>query len=820
MPEINQGQYWQGGLFADLEIGTAPAPVPVPAPSRPNPAPSPSLKGETVTLAGEILSFRFQQMVGDFIIAQFEYDQTSDPTARSSGVVTIKGDVPAARQGVRYELLGTWIEDPKYGLQFQVMHSSQALAKLPSNRTGLERWLAEKVDGVGPATARHLVEAFGDQAFAVLNEQPERIALEVPKIKPAQAEAIIAAWRADAESNAALQAEQEAARDLAIFCFSQGLGNAIATKAIARWGAGNASAVVQTEPYRLIELDGVGFTTADQVAQVLGFALDSPERIRAGLLHGLKEATGEGHVYLPYDKLVESGSILLGLDTRPVAQVVGAMIQSKDLIAESADLSDEEAMAGVEDTLAIYLPRMARAEGTIVERLKLVAIPVKSRLSAFQAQLKLVADPLNYLKLKLEMSPLERCRGLNDDQLTGLLNVLRSPVSILTGGPGTGKTTSMLALLYLLKGYRVALIAPTGRAAKKLSQATAQARAYGDTESEAKTIHRALGMQGDSGAADYDEEKPLPFDLIIVDETSMVDTSLMSTLVRAIAPGTHLLLVGDSDQLPSVGPGKVLGDLIGAGRFPVVHLTQVYRQSETSHIVSNAALIKQGRIPRWGEGVSDFYFFEAEEPVPAADQIVKLVLEEIPKKFGLTQNQIQVLSPMKIGGCGVIALNRRLQAVLNPPSYGRNEIKLGKGESELVLREGDAVMHLKNDYTKKVFNGDTGRIAVVNQAERKLMVRLDDGGPLIAYEYSELGDLTLAYACTVHKSQGSEFPALVMPVLTGHYVMLQRNLLYTGVTRGKELVVLVGSEKALRIALRNNNSKLRFTRLKEKLVFK
>ena len=798
----------QQSSFADLGLGGLEATHPQ--------------QPEIVNLLGSIERIKFQK--ADFVIATF---LVTEGRTR----ITIKGNVVTAVQGQEVELTGHWVQDPKWGRQFEVMHSAMSAPDLPSNLIGLSKWMSEKVPGVGPVAARHLVEAFGDSLFAILDlddpaESLARLVTGVPAyhLKPEQIQAVVATWHADRATGDESRRDQEALRNLIIFLFSHNLGANVANRASTMWGAANAQALIQSNPYRLTEIDGVGFKTADSIGQALGFGLLDPRRIRAGAVHSLVEAANEGHTYLPYDRLVEVTVKLIGVeDTSLIIAEVGYLVDAQELISCQIQGQNQGqsqltmVQTGFEQT-ALFLPKFDYAERIITSRLKVLAQAVPgsgsllpSRIRGLADVVRQAPDPIELIRKRTASSNF----SLNDTQLQGVVNALLNPVSILTGGPGTGKTTSMRALLDILTsyGYRVALAAPTGRAAKRL--AVSCGSQYADN---ASTIHRLIGMQGDS-RAEFNDDNPLPYDFVVLDEASMVDTVLFERLVRAIPSGAHLLLVGDSNQLPSVGPGNVLADLIGSELYPVTRLVQLYRQSEDSFIAANAEAIRNGQMPQFA-GASDFYFFEAEEATAAAALIVELVTKRIPDKFNFRPGEIQVLAPMRGGPCGVEALNKMLQTVINPAQPGVPEIALGQGGRH-IFRQDDAVMHLKNDYDRKVFNGDTGRIGEVVTHDNRLVVALDavgdQPGERIEYKYDQLEHLVLSYAMTIHKSQGSEYPVVVMPVLMSHYIMLQRTLFYTGVTRGKKLVVLVGQKKALAMAIANNKSTGRFTGLRQRL---
>jgi exodeoxyribonuclease V alpha subunit len=523
----------------------------------------------------------------------------------------------------------------------------------------------------------------------------------------------------------------------------------------------------------------VGFKTADRIARDLGLPADHPSRIEAGLVYALNESVSEGHVFLPESRLVDRAVELLGVERSLVAPAIdrlaGADRIRRDKVPTERGEDASEAVA------AVYLTPYYNAERGVAACLgRLIAHPVPAR----QGQFGLGSE------------------DLSDEQLAALERTAQSPVSVLTGGPGTGKTTCLKALIQLLEGWglRYALASPTGRAAKRLTEATGK---------PASTIHRLLGYSPVNGFQHY-EKKPLNIDFLVVDEASMLDLILTYQLLRALKPGTQVLLVGDVDQLPSVGAGDVLRDVIRSGAVPVSHLTKIFRQSAGSDIIRNAHRINQGQMPEFSASEEgDFFLFPADSAEKAAEWVVDLVASRIPDTFGLDSiADIQVLSPMYRGAAGVDVLNRALQARLNPPGADRTEQNL----AGRTFRVGDKVMQIRNNYDKDVYNGDIGALTAINRIDQTLTVSMD-GVREVEYDFAEADELVLAYAVSVHKSQGSEFPAVVMPVLTQHYVMLQRNLLYTGVTRAAKRCILVGNSKAIRIAISNNTVAERFSGL-------
>ncbi len=682
-------------------------------------------------------------------------------------VVTVVGHAAAISPGEWITASGEWVNDRMHGQQFKARFLRTSL---PSSADGIEKYLASgMIRGVGPVYAKKLVAAFGDQVFDVIEATPDRLR-EIDGIGPVRAGSILAAW-----------AEQKAVREIMVFLHSHGVGTARAVRIFKTYGA-DAIQVMTENPYRLArDIRGIGFKTADAIAMKLGIDKTAMIRVRAGIAYALTEAMDEGHCGLPTHQLMPSAVALLEVDKDLVLTALNLELADATVIADT-----------VGQTPCIFLAGLYRAEKLIADRLLRLAtggLPWPT------------IDPAKALPW------VERMTGLSlaDSQLAAIRLALLTKVLVITGGPGVGKTTIVNAILRILsaKGVNLLLCAPTGRAAKRMTEATGF---------EAKTIHRLLEVDPRSGSFKRGPDNPLDCNLLVVDEMSMVDVMLMQALMKAMPDESALLIVGDIDQLPSVGPGQVLADIIGSGAVPVVRLTEVFRHAAQSKIITAAHQINRGAIPDLAkpEGDSDFYFVPADGPETAVSRIIELVKTRIPQRFNLDPiRDIQVLCPMNRGGVGARSLNIELQAALNPAGERKVE-RFG-----WTFAPGDKVMQIENDYDKDVYNGDIGYIDDVDTDAAELKVSFD--GRTVTYGTGELDMLVPAYAATIHKSQGSEYPAVVIPMLTQHYPMLQRNLLYTGVTRGKRLVVLVGQKKAVAIAVKNVSGRQRWSKLNERL---
>jgi exodeoxyribonuclease V alpha subunit len=743
--------------------------------------PAPMLK----TISGVVERITFQNEENGYTVARFLPDPThrtssaANASRRSSHsrkrgdehLVTIVGTLVGVVAGEALELRGFWQHHAQHGWQFTV-HDYRSI--LPATAQGIRKYLGSGlIKGIGPKTAEKIVATFDLNTLLILEETPHRL-MEVPGLGKRKVELITAAWE-----------EQKAIKEVMLYLQELSVSTSLAVRIYKQYRDA-AVTIVKNEPYRLArEVWGIGFKTADKIAQSQGYTQDHPERIKAGILFALSEAAdNDGHTYLPIPELARKAADLLGVSPAQVETAITDLALEGGVQMEAWD-ADEAApdSAAPADDLAVYLPPFHAAEQGIARNLWRLASCPPGRGSLAELQQVNVSAMFDYLTTRGGIS-------LAEQQKAGIIMALTNPVSVLTGGPGTGKTTSLKALIRVLtlKKKRVILAAPTGRAAKRLSEATGV---------EAKTLHRLLQLRPGSKSI-YDRSNPLPADMLIVDEVSMLDTLLMNSLLKGVATGTHVLFVGDADQLPSVGAGNVLADVINSGVVPVTRLEHIFRQGAGSAIATNAQRINQGQMPLTGPDIRDFFFITQDNAPTARDTIVELVARRIPARFGFCPEEIQVLAPMHRGACGVGELNERLQAALNPPAPGKEQKQYGG----TLFRVGDKVLQLRNNYDKEVFNGDGGLITAIAPEEQTITVRLDDGRS-VSYEFGELDELTLAYAVSIHKAQGSEYPVCVIPLLMEQYLLLERQLLYTAITRARRLAVLVGSKKALAIAVKN-----------------
>ena len=679
-------------------------------------------------------------------------------------LITVVGVMPEVHVGSVLTLTGRWKLNAKFGRQFAAESVEETL---PATVYGIEKYLGSGlIKGIGPRFAKRIVGAFGEDTLRIIEEQPDEL-LKISGIGRMRAEKIRKSW-----------AEQKEIRNIMLFLQGHDVSTSHASKIFKTYGE-NSIAVVRENPYRLADdIWGIGFHTADTIAEKLGFDRTRPVRLRSGLLYTMNRLSEEGHCYATREMLLKAGADLLDVEEALLSSVLDEMISAEDVKTEAIPESGED---------AIYLPPFFFSEIGTARRLR-----------------EIFSAPKNiFVRREGLERRIRKATGMDYDetQRKAILTAVESKILILTGGPGTGKTSTTLGILTAFReaGARILLAAPTGRAAKRLSETAGM---------EAKTVHRLLEVKPPEGYQ-RNESNPLEGDVLIVDECSMIDLLLMHNLLKAVPDTMTLVFVGDVDQLPSVGAGNVLRDMIDAGCFPVVRLTKIFRQAQASRIITNAHRINRGQMPDLSNGRdSDFFFLEQEDAEVAAQEIVDLIGKRLPSHYHIPPGEIQVLSPMQRGAVGAANLNQLIQEAVNPGETG-----FRRGGVQFKAR--DKVMQIRNNYDKEVFNGDIGTVESVDPENRELTVSFE--GRSVSYDVSELDELVLAYAVTIHKSQGSEYPVVVMPILMSHYVMLQRNLVYTGVTRAKKVLVMVGTRKALALAVRNTAVRRRNTLLAQRI---
>jgi len=690
-------------------------------------------------------------------------------------LVTVIGNIVNPTPGEIISMKGEWGNHPKYGEQFKVVFCE---CTTPATVYGIEKYLGSGlVKGIGPVMAKRIVKRFKEETLNVIEKDIEQL-VDIEGIGKKRIAMIKKAWE-----------EQKEIRAIMIFLQSHGVSSGYSAKIYKQYG-NESIKIVKENPYRLaIDIFGIGFLIADKIAQQLGFSKDSELRAAAGILHVLHEMADEGHVYYPYEPLIEKCKEILDIDREIIVKAIGTVAVDKQIVIEDLNQNPDDFK---ENHKAVYLTGYHIAEKNLAARLKtLIHTP--------QAIRKIDSEKaIQWVQEKLSIT-------LAEKQIEAVRCVTGNKVMIITGGPGTGKTTIINAIIRIFSiiKTKILLAAPTGRAAKRMMETTGH---------EAKTIHRLLEYSMRKGGFQKNADSPLECDLLIIDETSMIDTLLMHHLLKAIPSNATFVLVGDVNQLPSVGAGNVLKDIIESKAVPVVELNEIFRQAKESSIIVNAHLINEGKVPNLKSSqdkLDDFYFIEQEDPQKVMELIITLVKERIPKRFGFNAiDDIQVLTPMHRGIVGASNLNVELQKAMNPGEDGVN--RFGR-----LYKINDKVMQISNNYDKEVYNGDIGRVVSIDEEGQEVVVSIDDRE--IIYDYSELNELVHAYAVSIHKSQGSEYKAVVIPILTQHYILLQRNLLYTGVTRGKKLVVIVGTRKAMAIAVKNNKTQKRFTLLNERM---
>lgn len=730
------------------------------------------------SLYGVIDHITYHNQDNDYQVVQVIPDREYPDAEDANGAVTVVGIMPPLNLGESANFTGTWVENPQYGRQFK---ATTVIPAPPNSEAGVVRYLADKVYGVGDVTAQKIYDHFGENTMQILDDDPEQVRT-VPGLKPHIAENVIKTW-----------AEDRVQRRVMVYLQSFGISARMARRIFAHYGADTIK-VLEADPYKLAdEIDGIGFKTADDIARRFGIAPNAPQRLRAGLGYALDRQSTEGHVFTPREELIAEAQRLLGVDE---PDLVRELLEKQ--VLEGA-LIEENLMINGQAVQAIYLPSFHKWETRVTEML----VNLTQSTSSLMFRMGNV-DWGDYLADLTEAADV----FLSDEQQDAVKMLMTSKLSVLTGGPGTGKTTTLRMAIDALEKERVRykLASPTGRAAKRLTEATGKA---------ASTIHRMLEVDMESFGFIRNEENPLEEDVIIIDESSMIDLWLFYSLLRAIKPSAHLLLVGDVDQLPSVGAGNVLNDVIHSGIAYVTRLSRIFRQPDKSHIVTNAHLINNGKTPIMTNQSDDFFFFTSGDSQEVLELVVDIVSQRLEKKIGKYDplTDVQVIAPMYRRAVGVNALNEALQAKLNPnPDNRIAERKI----SGTLLRVGDKVMQTRNNYEKEVFNGDIGYIRSMDYDAGLITVNID--GKNIDYDFTDAEELIHAYCISTHRSQGSEYRIVVMPILTQHYLMLQRNLLYTAITRAKEMVVLVGEKRAVSIAVNNDKVSERYTGLLTRLL--
>ena len=720
-------------------------------------------------IQGQIERITFANEENGFTIARLK-------TKGEKDLVTVVGSLPGINPGEVLELLGEWSNHPKFGQQFKVVKFKSVM---PATAAGIEKYLGSGlIKGIGPIMASRLVNKFGVDTLEIIDTNPERLE-EVEGIGEKRVQMIRNAWDA-----------QKEIREVMVFLQGHGVSSTYSAKIYKQYGQGSIK-VVQENPYRLAaDIFGIGFKTADKIAGNLGIDRNSEIRAEAGILYVLHELADDGHVYYPYEPLIEAFQKILEVDKEIIIKALAKLFEERKIVLEDLNDLKEEFTP---NNKGVYLTGYHVAEQNIALKLKIL-LNSPSNLRQIDED-----KALEWVQTRLDIQ-------LTEKQKEGVKTAIKQKVMVLTGGPGTGKTTIIKAILEIYQRLtpKIVMGAPTGRAAKRMSEATGW---------EAKTLHRVLEWSPKEMGLKKDGDHPLDADVVIVDEASMIDNLLMHHFLKAVPRGSVLVLVGDVNQLPSVGAGNVLKDIIASGLVPVVELNEIFRQAMGSLIITNAHRINQGEFPRIPdpkeETLQDFYFIQKEKPEDVLATILDLVTNRIPSRFKINPiDGIQVLTPMHRGVIGAENLNKVLQEALN-----KSQVELPRGGR--IYKLGDKVMQIKNDYDREVFNGDIGRITRIDPEEQEVTVEFD--GRQVEYDFSDLNELLLAYAVSVHKSQGSEYPVVVIPVHISHYMLLQRNLLYTGVTRARKLVIIVGTKKALSIGIRNNKIQKRFTGLCQKL---
>jgi exodeoxyribonuclease V alpha subunit len=727
-----------------------------------------SVDNALIALEGQIERLTYTNEETGYTVAKLKVSGYLEP-------ITAVGNLIMPTPGGVLMMKGAWLDHPKFGRQFKVISHRM---KVPSTVEGIKKYLGSGlIAGIGPVMASRIVETFGEKTLEVIEHCPEELE-KVEGIGRKRVQMIKGAWD-----------EQADIREVMIFLQGHGVSSGYATKIFKRYGQDSIS-ILNQNPYTLAtDVHGIGFQLADRIAEKLGFEKTAPVRAEAGILYLLAQSSEEGHVYYPYELLIEKCIEVLEVDREIIVEAFSRIAFEKKVLTEDINSDFEEFRSNHK---SVYLPQFHRSETGI-------AYLLAGLISSLKAVRKIDVDKaIEWVQGQIRLE-------LAQKQVEAVKRAISDKVMAITGGPGTGKTTIINAVIkiYRAVGARILLAAPTGRASKRMSEATGY---------PAKTIHRMLGYSFQKGGFQRNQARPLEVDVLILDEVSMVDTILMYHLLKAVPPEATVIMVGDVYQLPSVGAGSVLKDVIRSQKVPVVELKEIFRQAKKSLIIVNAHKINNGQIPELKSGkdyLEDFYFIEQHDPEQALRTIMDLVCERIPRRFKLNPiNDVQVLSPMHKGVVGTENLNKSLQDALNP-----SKVHIVKGDR--TFRLDDKVMQMRNNYEKEVFNGDIGRITSIDPENREVIITFDETP--IPYNFFELDEVALAYAISVHKSQGSEYPAVVIPILSQHYILLQRNLIYTAVTRGKRLVVMVGSKKALAMGIKNDRIMRRYTYLCERL---
>jgi exodeoxyribonuclease V alpha subunit len=714
-------------------------------------------------IAGSIERVTYYNPDNGYSVLKIKPDMPVKAENKNRGVVTVVGNLPELQPGEFIHASGKWIEHSKHGNQFQVESLEQAI---PITLWGIRKYLGSGlIKGVGDKTAEKIVELFGENTLEIIENHPERL-LEVNNLGEKRAKEITNSW-----------IEQKTIKEIMIYLHGFGITTNMSLKIYKEYGDESIN-ILKSNPYTLSDdIHGIGFKSADKIAVSIGLPSDHPYRIEAGIIYSLENMASDGHSFVPMEEMKGKVSELLVVNQDLVDTSIEQLLGDKKVVVE--ELVNEETIK------AVYLPQYYYAEVNSAKKLIGLGDSSQTKNSASQLAFDHITGQLS------------------KEQEIAIRTALSEPVSVITGGPGTGKTTCIRSLIDLAgsAGRKYALVSPTGRASKRLSEATGK---------PASTIHRLLGF-GRDGKFKHNEDNPIPFDLLVVDEVSMMDIQLSYSLLKALKPGTSIVLVGDVDQLPPVGAGNFLRDVIDSEVFPLTKLSKIFRQDKDSHIISNAHLINQGEMPVFDKDSQDFFMFRADSPIQAADWVLDLVTNRMPRKFGVKPEEIQVLAPMYRGDAGIHELNSKIQDAVNPGNILKPERKSGNNS----FRVGDKVLQLRNNYDKKVFNGDIGIIKDILSTEKEVIIEYD--GRDVSYVWNEMDEITLAYAISIHKSQGSEFPIIIVVLLPQHYLMLQRNLVYTAVTRAKEACVLVSNYKALGISVRNNKIKYRYSWLAERI---